>query len=111
MSEKIYWSQTKSTGQNFEIYWSDLSDLSHVCFCTGSFRPDFFCIGYQIKAFHSMIIFVGAIKIIDGEEESWKMRIIHSKMFSMDYASPKFSGDVMSPSRRFRATFEQTERQ
>ena len=27
---KIYWFQTKSTGQNFEIYWSDLSDLSHV---------------------------------------------------------------------------------
>ena len=31
MPEKIYWFQTKSTGQNFEIYWSDLSDLSHVC--------------------------------------------------------------------------------
>ena len=30
MPEKIYWFQTKSTGQNFEIYWSDLSDLSHV---------------------------------------------------------------------------------
>ena len=28
-----------------------------------------------------------------------------------DYASPKFSGDFMFPSRRFRATFEQTERQ
>ena len=28
MPEKIYWFQTKSTGQNFEIYWSDLSDLS-----------------------------------------------------------------------------------
>ena len=51
-------------------------------FRTGSFQPDFFCIGYQIKAFHSMIIFVGAVKIIDGEDESWKMRIIHSKMFS-----------------------------
>ena len=31
MLEKIYWFQTKSTVQNFEIYWSDLSDLSHVC--------------------------------------------------------------------------------
>ena len=31
MLKKIYWFQTKSTGQNFEIYWSDLSDLSHVC--------------------------------------------------------------------------------
>ena len=30
MPKKIYWFQTKSTGQNFEIYWSDLSDLSHV---------------------------------------------------------------------------------
>ena len=28
-----------------------------------------------------MIIFVGAIKIIDGEDESWKTRIIHSEMF------------------------------
>ena len=33
MPEKIYWFQTKSTGQNFEIYWSDLSDLSHVWVC------------------------------------------------------------------------------
>ena len=31
MPEKIYWFQTKSTGQNFEILWSDLSDLLHVC--------------------------------------------------------------------------------
>ena len=30
-----------------------------------------------------MIIFVGAVKIIDGEDESWKTRIIHSKMFSL----------------------------
>ena len=29
-----------------------------------------------------MIISVGAVKIIDGEDESWKTRIIHSKMFS-----------------------------
>ena len=29
-----------------------------------------------------MIIFVGAIKITVGEDESWKTRIIHSKMFS-----------------------------
>ena len=28
-----------------------------------------------------------------------------------DYAGPKFSGDIMSPSRGFRATFLQTERQ
>ena len=35
-----------------------------------------------MKAFYSMIIFVGVIKIIDGEDESWKTRIIHSKMFS-----------------------------
>ena len=28
-----------------------------------------------------------------------------------DYAGPKFSGDIMSPSRRFRAMFLQTERQ
>ena len=34
MPEKIYWFDTKSTGQNFEIYWSDLSDLSHVCIGT-----------------------------------------------------------------------------
>ena len=34
-----------------------------------------------------------------------------SAVYSRDYASPKFSGDVMSPFRRFRATFEQTERQ
>ena len=30
-----------------------------------------------------MIIFVGAVKIIDCEDESWKTRIIHSKMFSL----------------------------
>ena len=39
MPEKIYWFQTKSTGQNFEIYWSDLSDLSHVWYgvkCNGT---------------------------------------------------------------------------
>ena len=35
MPEKIYWFQTKSTGQNFEIYWSDLSDLSHVWMVLG----------------------------------------------------------------------------
>ena len=29
-----------------------------------------------------MIIFVGAVKIIDGEDESWKTRIILSEMFS-----------------------------
>ena len=29
-----------------------------------------------------MIIFVGAIKITDNEDGSWKTRIIHSKMFS-----------------------------
>ena len=34
-----------------------------------------------IKAFYSMIIFVGAVKIIDGDDESWKTKIIHSKMF------------------------------
>ena len=51
-------------------------------FCTGSFQPDFFCVGYQIKVFYSMIIFVGAVKIIDGEDESWKTRIIHSQRFS-----------------------------
>ena len=38
MQEKIYWFQTKSTGQNFEIYWSDLSDLSHVCRIIGKFH-------------------------------------------------------------------------
>ena len=57
------------------------SIVSALPFRTGSFRPDFFCIGYQIKAFYSMIIFVGAVKLIDGEDESWKTRIIHSKMF------------------------------
>ena len=41
----------------------------YILFCTGSFQPDFFCIGYQIKAFYSMIIFVCAIKITDGEDE------------------------------------------
>ena len=46
------------------------SIVSALPFCTGSFRPDFFCIGYQIKAFYSIIIFVGAVKIIDGEDES-----------------------------------------
>ena len=35
-----------------------------------------------MKAFYSMIIFVGAIKISDGEDKPWKTRIIHSKMFS-----------------------------
>ena len=30
-----------------------------------------------------MIIFVGAVKIIDGDDESWKTRIIHSKIFSL----------------------------
>ena len=50
------------------------SIVSALPFRTGSFRPDFFCIGYQIKAFYSMIIFVGAVKIIDGEDESWKTR-------------------------------------
>ena len=39
MPEKIYWFQTKSTGENFEIYWSDLSDLSHVCIYKSSFFP------------------------------------------------------------------------
>ena len=29
-ARKIYWFQTKSMDQHFEIYWSDLSDLSHV---------------------------------------------------------------------------------
>ena len=57
------------------------SIVSALPFRTGSFGPDFFCIGYQIKVFYSMIIFVGAVKIIDGEDESWKTRIIHSKMF------------------------------
>ena len=31
------------------------SIVSALPFRTGSFRPDFFCIGYQIKAFYSMI--------------------------------------------------------
>ena len=31
-----------------------------------------------------MIIFVGAVKIIDGEDESWKPRIIHSKIRAPD---------------------------
>ena len=31
--------------------------------------------------FYSIIIFVSAVKIIDSEDESWKTRIIHSKMF------------------------------
>ena len=56
------------------------SIVSALPFRTGLFRPDIFCIGYQIKAFYRMIIFVGAVKIIDGEDESWKTRIIHSKM-------------------------------
>ena len=30
-----------------------------------------------------MIIFVGAVKITDCEDESWKTGIIHSKMFSL----------------------------
>ena len=51
-------------------------------FAQGCFGPIFFCICYQIKAFYSMIIFVGALKITDGEDESLKIRIIHSKMFS-----------------------------
>ena len=55
--------------------------VSPLPFSTGSFQPDFFCVGYQIKVFYSMIIFVGAVKIIDGEDESWKTRIIHSKRF------------------------------
>ena len=59
-----------------------VKEVTALPFCTGSFWPDFFCIGYQIKAFYSMIIFVGAVKIIDSEDESWKTRIIHSKMFS-----------------------------
>ena len=42
MPEKIYWFQTKSTGQNFEIYWSDLSDLSHVC-CPKKSKGILFC--------------------------------------------------------------------
>ena len=29
-----------------------------------------------------MFIIVGAVNTIDGEDESWKMRKIHSKMFS-----------------------------
>ena len=41
MPEKIYWFQTKSTGQNFEIYWSDLSDLSHVW---GPGKQNSFCL-------------------------------------------------------------------
>ena len=57
------------------------SIVSALPFRYGSFRPGFFCIGYQIKAFYSMIIFVGAVKITDGEDESWKTRVIHSKMF------------------------------
>ena len=28
MSEKINWFHTKSTGQNLEIYWSDLTDVT-----------------------------------------------------------------------------------
>ena len=50
-----------------------------------------FSIGYQIKAFYSMIIFVGAVKITDCENESWKMRIIHSKMFSLCF----FTSDLL----------------
>ena len=46
MPEKIYWFQTKSTGQNFEIYLSDLSDLSHVCNC----KQNMFVI-FQQKSF------------------------------------------------------------
>ena len=41
--------------------------------------------------FYSMIIFVGAVKIIDGEDESWKTRIIHSKMFSLFF----FTSDLL----------------
>ena len=42
----------------------------------------FLCRLSDKKAFYSMIIFVVAVKIIDGEDESRKTRIIHSKMFS-----------------------------
>ena len=51
----------------------------------------FFSIGYQIKAFYSMIIFVGAVKITDCEDQSWKTRIIHSKMFSLCF----FTSDLL----------------
>ena len=45
MPEKIYWFQTKSTGQNFEIYWSDLSDLSHVWKFLWKLHGNFGCHG------------------------------------------------------------------
>ena len=32
-------------------------------------------------SYNSMIIFVGAVKIIDGEDESWKTRIFIQRCF------------------------------
>ena len=38
-----------------------------------------------------MIIFVGAVKNTDGEDESWETRMIHSKMFSYCF----FTSDLL----------------
>ena len=56
MPEKNYWFQTKSTGQNIEICWSDLLDLSHATAKPTS--PAFFGILLSNESTQNAVFFI-----------------------------------------------------